>query len=56
MKLLLCIKSLSESLKLIEIGSNLNSQSSLNETFGKKHYNFQSINSLTDSLIFTDKK
>lgn len=54
-KLLTCIKSLSGSLKLIEISNNSNAQLNSNETLNTKQSNFHSINSLTDSLIFTDQ-
>ena len=55
-KLLMCIKSLSSSLKLIELTSHSNSQKNLADQTNVQLSNFQSINSLTDSLIFTDQK
>ena len=55
-KLLMCIKSLSSSLKLIELTSHSNSQTNLADQINVQLSNFQSINSLTDSLIFTDQK
>lgn len=55
-KLLMCIKSLSSSLKLIELTSHSNSQTNLADQTNVQLSNFQSINSLTDSLIFTDQK
>ena len=52
----MCIKSLSSSLKLIELTSHSNSQTNLADQTNVQLSNFQSINSLTDSLIFTDQK
>ncbi len=55
-KFLMCVKSLSSSLKLIELTNISNTQSSVNEPLHVQLSNFQSINSLTDLLIFTDQK
>ena len=55
-KLLTFIKTLSSSIKLIELTNNSNMQSNLSDDVNVHLSNFQSINSVTESLIFIDKK